>query len=701
MVSIERGEGSCQLSHFPVTGSAVTGSPDTGSPDTGSPDTGSAVTGSAVRMPRAPVSRAGVPPVMAPAVPAARAGVPPVMAPAVPRPGGRSAGDGPGRPRGPGGRSAGDGPGRPRGPGGRSAGDGPGRPRGPGGPPAAGGPAPFLDDGRAPFLDDGLPAWALPDRPGVAVMVGDFEEPWPDYAAMTPSDAGPAPDLDPGLDAGFLPRDAVPGQQGRAGSGFTSGHVSNTSRPGPPLAQALDAATAGTDGRTNLDDDELIGVLAGWAKTEAWAAAGRLAAVAELAARRPPATRREAATRGGKPAGWNTFCADEAAAALALSRRSAERMVPLAHDLATRLPLTRQALAEGIISEYKAQLIAEATRVLGDAAAAEAEAAVVPHAVTGKTPGQIRAAIGRAVLNADPAAARRRREEAEKDPRVELWREDAGTAAICGYGLPADAALSASQAITTAAMELKAAAGRHDGPAPRPRLPGRPARQRLPPRPRQHAAHHHAARQPREHRPARSLPARRLPAGKPARRGGHRHGPRLLAARTPPVRSLPARRLPARSASPELPALERHRAPVLAQAARTARTARTTPAARARAAPAAPAASSRPGKATARAGTGPPPAAAINLTIPLTTLLGLTSHPGEAAAFGPIDAASRPHHGRPRRRKPRHHLVHHRHRRTRAPHRPRLRQTRPPRQTPPHQKPQRTATPRAHQPSRR
>ena len=171
----------------------------------------------------------------------------------------------------------------------------------------------------------------------------------------------------------------MPGQQGRAGSGFTSGHAFDTSLPGPPLAQALDAATAGTDGRTNLDDDELIGVLAGWAKTEAWAAAGRLAAVAELAARRPPATRREAATRGGKPAGWNTFCADEAAAALALSRRSAERMVPLAHDLATRLPLTRQALAEGVISEYKAQLIAEATRVLGDAAAAEAEAAVVPR----------------------------------------------------------------------------------------------------------------------------------------------------------------------------------------------------------------------------------------------------------------------------------------------------------------------------------
>ena len=510
---------------------------------------------------------------------------------------------------------------------------------------AAGGPAPFLDDGRAPFLDDGLPAWALPDdRPaggGDWWPAEDFEEPWPDYAAMTPSDAGPAPGLDPGLDAGFLPRDAVPGQQGRAGSGFTSGHAFDTSRPGPPLAQALDAATAGTDGRTNLDDDELIGVLAGWAKTEAWAAAGRLAAVAELAARRPPATRREAATRGGKPAGWNTFCADEAAAALALSRRSAERMVPLAHDLATRLPLTRQALAEGIISEYKAQLIAEATRVLGDAAAAEAEAAVVPHAVTGKTPGQIRAAIGRAVLNADPGAARRRREEAEKDPRVELWREDAGTAAICGYGLPADAALAASQAITTAAMELKAAglAGTMDQLRARAYLDallGKDSR----PTP---ASTQPTTTQPTTTQPATTQPASaETPSAEPASpEAASREAPGAEATGTeaadadtrqrasPPARRLPARRPPV----PRLPA----RAPVLAQRSPDGPDGPDGPGGASASGPAA--GPSRPGKATARAGTGPPPAAAINLTIPLTTLLGLTSHPGEAAAFGPIDAA--------------------------------------------------------------
>ena len=66
---------------------------------------------------------------------------------------------------------------------------------------------------------------------------------------------------------------------------------------------------------------------------------------------------------------------------------------------------------------------------------------------TGKTPGQLRAAAGRAVLKADPSAARKRREEAQKDARVQLWREDAGTAALCGFGLPPDAALAADQRI--------------------------------------------------------------------------------------------------------------------------------------------------------------------------------------------------------------------------------------------------------------
>ena len=70
------------------------------------------------------------------------------------------------------------------------------------------------------------------------------------------------------------------------------------------------------------------------------------------------------------------ICADELAVALSSSRRAAERMLALAHDLAARLPLTAAALAEGVIDAYKAQLIAEATRVLDDTAATAAEGLV-------------------------------------------------------------------------------------------------------------------------------------------------------------------------------------------------------------------------------------------------------------------------------------------------------------------------------------
>lgn len=61
------------------------------------------------------------------------------------------------------------------------------------------------------------------------------------------------------------------------------------------------------------------------------------------------------------------------------------------------------------------------------------------------------------MLKADPGAARKRREQAQQDARVELWREDARTAAIVSFGLPPDEALTADQRITTRAMELKAA----------------------------------------------------------------------------------------------------------------------------------------------------------------------------------------------------------------------------------------------------
>ena len=232
-----------------------------------------------------------------------------------------------------------------------------------------------------------------------------------------------------------------------------------------------------------------------------------------------------------------------------------------------------EALHDGIIDAYKAQVIAEATRCLDAAAAAAAEAAIVPDRVTGKTPGQIRAEIARAVLKADPAAARQRREQAQKDARVELWREDAGTAAIVSFGLPPNEALAADQQITSRAMDLKAAG-----------VPG-------------------------------SMDALRVRAYLDALLGQDTAARYQTTPSQPSNDSPGARTATGRTVNPA------HRPGTEPPAA-----------ARRRNSPAGPGRTAlRPRRSA--------PAAKINLTIPLATLLGLAEHPGEATGFGPIDAA--------------------------------------------------------------
>ena len=73
------------------------------------------------------------------------------------------------------------------------------------------------------------------------------------------------------------------------------------------------------------------------------------------------------------------------------------------------------------------------------------------------TPGGLRAAIARAVLEVAPKKARERRETAAKFARVERWLEDSGNAALMGRELPPDEVMAADERITAWAQELKAA----------------------------------------------------------------------------------------------------------------------------------------------------------------------------------------------------------------------------------------------------
>jgi hypothetical protein len=111
---------------------------------------------------------------------------------------------------------------------------------------------------------------------------------------------------------------------------------------------------------------------------------------------------------------------------------------------------------DGIISRYKAQIISYATQLLDPAEARAAEAMVLDRA--GRlTPGALRAAITRAVMQLAPDKARKRREKAAKTAQVKRWAEYSGNAALVGRELPPADVLAADQRISARARQLKQA----------------------------------------------------------------------------------------------------------------------------------------------------------------------------------------------------------------------------------------------------
>jgi hypothetical protein len=273
-----------------------------------------------------------------------------------------------------------------------------------------------------------------------------------------------------------------PGQDpGRAGENqagtsalFGAGQRFDAEKAGLPLAAALAAVQAGLE---SLDDDALAGFLGGCQKIAAWSAGMLLDGIAEFAGRRPDdgtpgramlhaaaVKKAQAALAAGEPAdspGCDEFTADELMPVLRLSKGSAQRQVGLALALRYRLRATLAALLDGRIDMIRPRIIAEATDDLSAADAAAVEASVLPRA--GKqTYVALGLAIGKAVVQVDPAGATKRRKRGEKQARVERWREYDGTGALAGRNLPPDDTAAADQALTARAVELRAAG--LDGP---------------------------------------------------------------------------------------------------------------------------------------------------------------------------------------------------------------------------------------------
>src|SRR5580692_4189829 len=403
---------------------------------------------------------------------------------------------------------------------------------------------PDLEDGPPDF--EGLDAVIAEAREITAAEARDAE-----YAARMVAGGGFGP-------VGAAPGPRGPGQPGSARSfpgehaspaaAFGSGLALDTA-PGCAVLAEFAGAVAGEDDRyPGATDDEIIGVICAWSRTEAHAAARKLAAVAEFVRRRPhrdctpqgaaegprrdtpqgpakdasqgPADspgkgapqdpegpRRDtlqdpakdasqgpadspakgvpqspaksaAASPAGSPAksgavagagndgggtgaarmpeGWDEFAVKELAWALAETQGAAENLMAVADQLESRLPGTKAALRDGRISVAKATIIAAATQLLDAEEAAAAESMVLGRAGRLTPPG-LRAAIGRAVMEVAPKKARKRREEAAKQARVERWAEDSGNAGLAGRELPSAQVLAADQRITAWARQLRAA----------------------------------------------------------------------------------------------------------------------------------------------------------------------------------------------------------------------------------------------------
>ena len=330
-----------------------------------------------------------------------------------------------------------------------------------------------------------------------------------------------------------------------------------------------------------------------------------------------PAAPADAAAEAGAPAGgWpgaeagfpeviSAFASYELSLALTLTGRSAEAYLDFAVELVTKLPKTLAALEAGQIDIIRARIIAEATHVLSNEHTAAVEDLIFPRAGQ-QTSGQLRAALARAVLAADPDAARRRREHAQRDARVLRWREDAGTAALCGRDLPSAEVLAADQRISARARQLRSAGvtGTLDELRARAYLDFLLGRDSTP---------QHPSDQPQPATPPGEYPAGGPPAGNPPAGG-------------PPAGD-PAASNPAAGGPPA------------GNPAASDPAAGGPPAGEPRACGMPPGAGDGPRVPPWTAG-GPPGslAARINVTVPLATILGLSDTPGDVAAFGPVDA---------------------------------------------------------------
>lgn len=210
----------------------------------------------------------------------------------------------------------------------------------------------------------------------------------------------------------------------------------------------LVAALAGAAERADLE--ERVDRIAGWERVVSWAQGMQAREIAALAAGRAA----EDAAAGLWTSDQGRRAADEVALARRVSPTAGAAHVAFARGLVEDHAGTLAALLTGRLGGLAARTIVGECAVLDPQLRRQVDPPAAAEAAE-LTPGQVRSAIARRVIAADPAAAERRAQAARKDRAVALLPGKDATAALWAR-LPAEQAVACWQALDTHARSLRA-----------------------------------------------------------------------------------------------------------------------------------------------------------------------------------------------------------------------------------------------------
>ncbi len=213
--------------------------------------------------------------------------------------------------------------------------------------------------------------------------------------------------------------------------------------PGPQLGGLL-----GLIDPAEVEDYDLVDVIAACERMISWASAKQIEAMSELSWR---------AAYGPElsPDGYDELrsAACEVAAKLNLAPSTGERRVETARALVSELPGTLGALRQGEIDYRRACAIVDVADRLGPEIARAVEGKVLPKAGS-RTIGEHRAAIERAILAVDPQGAEDRHAQAATGRKVEFYPTDDGMGEVVA-SLTADGIATVRAALDAAASAMK------------------------------------------------------------------------------------------------------------------------------------------------------------------------------------------------------------------------------------------------------